>query len=331
MPSDANMIEVQAGEWLARLDRPDATAEDRAAFECWCSADSRHAAAYTRLAAAWCQLDRVRALRPATGPIDPNFLRPRSFAFNRKFVAVAATLVFAVIAAWLALPLLSGTTYVTGVGGFQRLVLSDGSVLELNTDTSVRVTLDGSMRRVELRRGEASFEIAHDATRPFVVTAGDAAVRAVGTRFNVRRFERSVEVLVNEGRVVVGAPDALTDSEASLPPSAPIVKAGQAAVAQAQRITLSEITPDVSARKLAWRERMLVFDGTPLSEVVAEFNRYNERRLVLADPSLGTLRVGGYFRPTNLNAFIELLQQHFDVRVASDSDERIVLSAAGGG
>ena len=329
MPTDVNSIDAQAGDWLARLDRPDATEEDRAEFERWRTTDPRHAAAYARIAAAWSQLDRVCALRPTTSRIDPNFLKPRSFAFNPTLAAVAAALVLAVIATWLLASSLSGTTYVTGIGGFQRIVLSDGSVLELNTDTGVRVSMDNSMRKIELRRGEASFEVAHDATRPFIVTAGNAAVRAIGTRFNVRRFERAVEVLVDEGRVAVGASEALARTEASLPPSTRIVEAGQAAIARAQHVTLSEIAPGVSERKLAWRERMLVFDGTPLSEAVAEFNRYNERHLVLSDPALATLKIGGYFRPTNVSAFIELLDQHFAVRAVWDTD-RIALSAASG-
>jgi transmembrane sensor len=442
MPTDSNSIEIEASEWLARLDRTDATDEDRAAFERWRDADPRHMAAYARLESAWGQLDRVRALRPASSQVDADILRPSAdaaiqrpadpeilrrpyadldeqpgdpgtlrpadpgarrpggpgtarpgdqgtlraadpttlasadpstlrpadpgalapaglgterpgsaatarsagpgilrpgiepdflqrsvFASRRRVLATAAALLFAVIAGWVLWLQSSGSTYVTGVGGFQRVVLSDGSVLELNTNTSVRVSLDASRRAVELLQGEASFEIARDATRPFIVAVGDTAVRAVGTRFNVRRLNESVEVIVNEGKVIVGPQEALTRIEAPLPPSAPIVTAGHTAVARAATVTVNEVPPAIAARKLAWQERMLAFDGVPLVEVIAEFNRYNERQLVLADPSLAAIRIGGYFRPTNLQAFIDVLEEHFDIR-ATTAPAGILLTAA---
>jgi len=356
---NSNDAEIAAGEWLARLDRDDATAADAAAFEQWKAEDPRHPAAYARLAATWQALDRIRAIRPNSDePIDNDYLNgvsqrspsgselgssssplaPESLHRLRRqasalrpwflFSAAASLLVGIVAGLWFALTSGDGShTFRTGIGGFQRIVLSDQSAIELNTDTEVRVALMPQVRKVELLRGEASFEVAHDASRPFIVFAGDTAVRAVGTKFNVRRLENSVEVTVDEGKVAIGTPSLLEMKVDAFPPSIPQLSAGQTATASGSGVSLTTLPKDSVARKLAWQNQMLVFDGDLLTEVVAQFNRYNERQLVIADPKLAALQIGGYFRPTNIDAFIGVLQSNFGVRVSTDGN-RLMLATA---
>jgi transmembrane sensor len=214
------------------------------------------------------------------------------------------------------------------VGGFQRVVLEDQSAIELNTDSEVHVAFTARLRKVELVRGEASFEVAHDTSRPFIVAAGDTAVRAVGTKFDVRRLDGAVEVTVDEGRVAVGDLS-LLEHKSDLPAmSIPQLTAGQSALANADGVKLKELPKREMARKLAWQNQMLVFDGDTLSDVVAQFNRYNSRQLVIADPNLATLQIGGYFRPTNLDAFINVLQSDFDIRVSPEGSRLLLATAS---
>ena len=355
---NSNDAEIAAGEWLARLDRDDPSPLDLAAFERWKSADARHAAAYARLAATWQALDRVQAIRPgADRPVDDDYLNttkqhnpamphapaeryapakrqsrvpqgaPSRGLWNRpRFLfPLAASVLVALGGLWVSRGGGGSHAFSTGIGGFQRIILDDQSTVELNTNSEVRVAFTSGLRRVELIRGEASFEVTHDTSRPFIVSAGPTAVRAVGTKFDVIRLDGAVEVSVDEGKVAIGSRSVLESQPGSLPAAIPRLAAGQSAIAGRSGVELENLRQGDLARKLAWRNQMLVFDGDSLADVVAQFNRYNKRQLIITDPSLTTLRIGGYFRPTNLDAFISVLQSDFGIRVDVD-DNRLELT-----
>lgn len=343
---NSNDVEIQAGKWLARLDSGAHSAADLAAFDQWKASDPRHAAAYARLAATWQALDRIRAIRPSsnelidndyfsmasqhsvTDPV-PQSTHPAAAPRRRWSLAAAAApllVIFAVL--WIAHTLGGAKTYTTGIGGFQRIMLADQSTVELNTNSEIRIRLTPQLRKVDLVRGEAIFEVAHDVSRPFIVSAGNMAVRAVGTRFDVLRLENSVEVTVDEGKVAVGKPSVLESRGDLQALSIPQLTAGQSALASGSGLRLKDLPKGDLARKLAWQNQMLMFDGDTLAEVVAQFNRYNERQLVIADPSLATLQIGGYFRPTNLDAFIDVLQSDFGIRVNANGNRLALVTAA---
>lgn len=237
-----------------------------------------------------------------------------------KFLGVAASVVLIIIGIGIAYRSGGTQTYRTGIGGFQRIVLNEQSAIELNTDSEVRVALTAQRRKIELVRGEASFEVAHDVSRPFIVSAGNTAVRAVGTKFDVHRLDDSVEITVDEGRVAIGAPALLEMTVEAFPVNLPQLSAGQTATANGSGVSLKSLPKNDLARKLAWQNQMLVFDGDSLADVVSQFNRYNQRQLVILDPKLAALHIGGYFRPTNLDAFISVLQSDFGIRVHSDGN-----------
>jgi transmembrane sensor len=354
---NSNKAELEASNWLARVDGGDLSPAELEAFDQWKEADPRHGAAYARLAATWQALDRLRAVRPgASEPISNDFFRdgvrqPSLHSFHspvkpsagqagphplgqraslrlRLGLAVAASILVAIGGFWIASGLNGTHTFSTSVGGFQRIALEDQSTVYLNTDSEVRIALSAQVRKVDLVRGEASFEVAHDASRPFIVAAGNTAVRAVGTKFDVRRINDTVEVIVDEGKVVVGAPEILETSQLAVPATMPRVSAGQTALSSGGGVNLQVLSKDSIARKLAWQNQVLVFDGDSLAEVVAQFNRYNERQLIIADPALSSLRIGGYFRPTNLDAFISVLQSDFGVNVNAQGDRLILATAA---
>ncbi|MFC4313953.1 FecR family protein [Steroidobacter flavus] len=215
----------------------------------------------------------------------------------------------------------TGPSYHTPVGGVARVPISDGSNVTLNTDSRIRVVLTDTERHVDIERGEAFFEVAKDAARPFVVSAGNKRVIAVGTKFSVRRDGEDVYVVVTEGRVRVE-----DDRAASAPPTQ--LAAGNVATASTAGVLVQEKPLPEAEEYLSWRSGYLVFRDRALVEAVNEFNRYNTRQLVIDDPSLATLRIGGNFRATNVDGFARLLEQGYPVRIERRDDGAVLLIKA---
>ncbi|MGH7958897.1 MAG: FecR family protein [Opitutaceae bacterium] len=264
-------------------------------------------------------------------------------------LAAAAAIAVAYIGWWR--PAHYSTTILTEVGTSRQLKLPDGSTVELNTDSAIAAAFTPSERRVRLEKGEAHFKVAKNVDRPFVVEAAGVDVRAVGTAFNVRLRSESVEVLVTEGKVRVAHEPAptpnvsvasmSTDKEAA--PAAPQTSAGPRRATDAvagervvfSRVSSAPIAPapivtsvpsDEAQRILAWLGGHLDFSDTLLAEVVAEFNRYNQHKLAIADADLAALRFGGSFRPDDRVGFVRVLRQNFGVR-AEEHENRTILHA----
>lgn len=309
-------IDARASAWLAARDARDATPEESAEFEAWLDADIRNRVAYLRLESTWQRADRLSEVRPLDRAMDADLLRPQ-VARRPWVMALAAGIVVAMLGGiWAWQQHLSWQRYETRVGGFSRIVLDDGSIIDLNTDSDVRVRLRGDRREVRLVRGEGRFQVAHDKQRPFTVAAADTAVRAVGTAFTVRVRDQRVDVLVSEGKVAVDS-----SHVAETPP----VAAGEAAVVLADRVSVSSVDPQVLARRLAWTSGRLEFRGETLGEAVEEFNRYNRRQIRLSAATLGALRVGGSFSATDPESFAGALASAFKLRVGLDNVNEIVL------
>jgi transmembrane sensor len=306
---NADLIELEASRWLASRDARPADAELASAFEQWLDADIRHRVAYLKLESAWRRGDKLRDLRPLDRGLNPDLLRaPRRY----WSLGIAASLVLALLAGlFFANTQLGWQRYETRVGGLSRIVLEDGSVIDLNTDSEVRARIGSHQRDVRLVRGEGRFQVAHDSTRPFVVTAAHADVRALGTAFSVRVRERQVDVLVSEGTVAIDAAHV-----AHSPP----VHAGEAAVVLADRMTVRRLERPQLESRLAWTTGRLQFRGDSLGAAIEEFNRYNRRQLRLADTALAQLRVGGTFNATDPESFAAALASTFSLRVAHDTD-----------
>jgi transmembrane sensor len=300
-------------------------------FADWITADPRHLTALQDAEAAWRKLDALGKLAAAPATPDPDFLAPayptpspqRRSPWITWFpagLAAAAALVFAVLN-WPAAseqPFTEVAT--TSVGALRTLNLPDGSVIQLNTDSEVNVDYTPAERRVELLRGEAHFTVAKNPDRPFIVSANRVAVRAVGTAFNVRLEPSRVEVLVTEGKVAVNdktSGETLLASTALKSVEPPVLFAGQRAVvsidAQPEPIAIAALHEREIVRALSWQEKRLEFVSTPLSEVVAEFNRYNAHKLVIADPKLADLKFGGIFRPDAAETAVRMLETNFGV------------------
>lgn len=208
----------------------------------------------------------------------------------------------------------------TQVGDMQKLVLPDGSVVRLNTNSAVEVSYVVAERRVRLVRGEAYFIVAKDKARPFWVQAGPLAVRAVGTEFNVRLGADRVNVLVTEGKVRVvedqsPVPAPHPESAGSVLTQGQLAQISLAAdSAQATSpVVISLVEPRQMKNIVAWQEGRLTFFEIPLAEVVAEFNRYNAHRIVIEDPVLAARLFGGSFASHRVEPLLEVLEQSFGV------------------
>jgi transmembrane sensor len=285
------------------------------------------------------------------------FLHERRRWVSARFLAVAAAACVLVVTVgayvYTAGLVRSGDRYVTPVGGIDNVRLADGSQITLNTDTSIRVILTARERRVQLERGEAFFEVAKDKSRPFVVYAGRKRVMAVGTKFAVRRDDSEIQVVVTEGRVRlaeaqsfpgtvgdslnrvpwVGEPMSTKATSAASGAAAPTrippptyLNAGDIArTSKSEVLVHSEVTSEAELL-LSWRKQYVVFNNTSLADAVAEFNRYNTRKIYIEDPEIATIRIGGNFKSANTAGFLGLLQSGFPITV-EQRDDGVVLRA----
>lgn len=335
---DSRTIEEQAAAWLIRRDSADWTEAEAAQLTAWLDESTANRVAFLRLEVGWEQSERLTALGagkprgvvPARGDwrVSP-FFKLRQAAISqrhrrmRPLVALAASLLVAVAGVYLFL-FHAGEGYTTPIGGIASVPLLDGSNVTLNTESKVRVAVTDAERRIRLDQGEAYFEVAKDAQRPFVVTAGDKRVVAVGTRFSVLRNGDEIRVVVTEGKVRVESTDAPLDFEATK--GGPLLVAGTIARASSTAVVVETTSLQRAEEMLSWRGGYLIFDETALADAVAEFNRYNARKVYIDDPAVAALRINGKFRATNAEAFIRVLRDGFGIQ-ARVSDDRVVLSA----
>lgn len=323
---DATATESQAATWLIRLE-DDTSPETLAQWRAWLTEDTRRHAVYVRIESGWRQTECLKSLRPLDGTVDPDVLttfpglqqlrtappaRFRPSAVRVTFAAAVATATM-VLASWFHAPKAEQLMRRTEVGGFSRTVLPDGSIVLLNTNTEIQVHFNRSMRQVILTRGEALFTVAHAEGRPFEVAAGETSVRAIGTSFVVRRVEpANVEIIVSRGRVSVAPDSATPPLMLTAGDDTKVDWRGQIAT---ERADASEID-----RRLAWTRGQIGLNETTLAEAIAEFNRYNARKFVIADPALATLRVGGSFAATDPKAFVAALERVFGIRALASQD-----------
>ncbi len=307
MAERAELINETAAGWIARRDSGAWSSADEVEFERWLNASPRNRVAWLRLNAAWERADELgdRAGRPP---------RPRR---RRVFIggAIAAMLLAAVFAAIEFGP----QSYATAVGGSRAEMLEDGSRLELNTDSRVSVRQTGDLRRVKLDRGEAFFTVSRDDARPFIVEAGRFRIVASNGAFAVHREGERVVVAVEQGQVAVRRRDLSGADE-------PVICTAGSMLEARPEATRLVAAPSQIDRLLSWRRGLVTFDDARLADVVAEFNRYNRTQLVITDPALAEARVGGAFRPTNLDAFVRVLAQDLGV-VTRREDGRLLLAA----
>ena len=320
---DAETALREAGDWIARLQADDVSAEDRARFEAWLAANPRNARVYRELMATWERFAAagrtVRAVSFGNAMQGATRVRRR-----RGLVGMAAAVLALVAVAWWWQP--SQPRFETGIGEQAAITLPDGSRLELNSNSAASVDYGDAARVIRLERGEAFFTVAHAPQRPFWVVADRTWVRAVGTAFNVHRTDEGVRVTVSEGRVrvaTVARREAPSDAALEAAPHS-LLGAGQQVDLAAKGGSVRALpAPDVD-RQISWRMGTVYFENRPLGEVIAEMERYTPLRIELS-PQVQQMTVGGTFQtnPKGAEALLSMLQDGFGLQVRRDGGQRV--------
>lgn len=312
----------EAARWFARERLGALDAKERQARDVWLAAHPENLRQYRAMQALWRVADglpehEMRAILAQPGDASAH---PR----RRRFVmgltaACALTLAVGVIGPRLWSPAPEFTqSLATARGERKRVTLPDGSLLELNTDTQVRVALYADRRLVELLAGEALFTVSPDAARPFTVDAGDAQVLVTGTRFNVRRDGAAVALAVDEGSVAFSAGSWWNRTTRHL-------TAGYVA-GYTPGTPLAAPHQENVAAVMAWQRGRLVFRDTPLAQVVAELNRYLRNPLRIDDSKLARLRVAGTLSIDEPESVLNVLPEIAPVIVLYPADGSAVLA-----
>ncbi|WP_380879409.1 transcriptional regulator [Sphingomonas sp. DBB INV C78] len=298
---DQARVEREAAEWAARLNQRQVDSQSIEDFYAW-RREGANASAFEKVTHIWERSGQLAAdseiARALAGALDRPTVGERltrwlSRPGTRPALAAALAIALAGVAALflLAMP----TAYETAVGEQRLVVLDDGSRIRINTDSRLEQRFTRHERRIAIDRGEAFFEVAHDAGRPFVVDAGESRVTALGTRFDVRRDAKSVQVLLAEGAVEVRDGLNLGSLPIRLVPGDGLtLRAGRKA--EAVRVDTAALT--------SWTSGKIVLTDTPLAAAVAEVNRYAKARIELAAPGLADARVNGSFDIGDTDAFI---------------------------
>jgi len=334
MESDRRILEDNATAWLQKRELGPWNASDQAGLSKWLEDSTANRITFLRLEAAWEEMGRLKALAPGfprhTVPTAEQLRLTPTPASNsgrhqnasRSWLrwALAASLLFVVSGAGIAYWQFIASTYRTPLGGLTTIPLKDGSNVTLNTATRIRVQMTLIQRHIELTQGEAFFNVAKDPERPFTVTAGDKTITAIGTAFSVRRDGLNLQVAVTEGKVKIEK-DAASASRDNA-----ILTAGSVAYTGLTGVTVRQKPESEIEDTLSWRTGYLVFHSTALPGVIAEFNRYNERKIAIEDPAVNTIQLTGKFRSTNVDALVRLLEKSFHVSARRDGS-KLLLSA----
>jgi transmembrane sensor len=315
IPSSPDSIHAQAVDWLLRIRSENCTETERHAFNTWLRESAGHRQAYEMVQAQWEWMEPFKAMN---FPARDAALRYRGKSPRRLFIYSAAAsllLAFGIAAfmpsGWLGIPHI----YIAEKGERQTVALADGSSIELNTDSEVRVHFNRWQRNVEMVKGEAFFTVTHDAERPFEVRAGSGRIRDIGTAFEVYIKPEQVVVAVQEGIVEVQTAGKL---ELTAGQQLAFNDSGEFQVLQGQDI----------AGLTAWRQGNLVFRNRRLDEVLAEVGRYHDTRIRLQNENLGKLRVSGTFHTAELGDMLNAIAAILPVSIDQVGEHEIVLKSA---
>lgn len=310
-------IRSEAAAWLARLQSGDCNPDDKTRFRVWLAAAPEHREAYRRAEQLWTNLAGLdRMAQPQLRQAQRIYARARA---KRRWRAagLAAAAVLAGVAAlnpaiwhWL-----QADPYETGKGIRRTILLSDGTSIELNTDTALRISYSGQGRTVWLERGEAWFNVFHDSDRPFVVLAGDGRIRDIGTQFNVRRDPDRISVAVRDGEVAIQTPAESVPLHIAAGQQSAYDEAGHTEPAQAG---------DLNAVG-AWRNGTLVVKNRTLAEVAEELERYHPVAIEVTDAELRRLTVTGRFPADDLELTLNTIAAALPVRIEHLDRSRIAI------
>lgn len=321
----AQAVADQAAEWFIRLKDRDLSMFERRKFVRWLKQSPGNIAEFMRLVQLYGRVKRAKVpLLPPQEEQSTNVIEwasresmplpePRAGFFdsrNARFAAVACGFALVAVIGVIVNFVLASNTIETHMSEWRKVHLADGTQVNAGPNTLLNVDFSDGVRRVYLQRGEAMFSVTHDASRPFIVNAGTAAVRAVGTRFGVDRREDGVRITVAEGRVAVVRGDQAATLEKALNMNVVI-----AMMTQDERVEIPVNAPSMrpqvekvnSTNALAWANGQLVFQNATLGEAVREFNRRNQIQIEVDDPTVAAWHVCCVFDAADPEAFAKLI------------------------
>jgi transmembrane sensor len=347
-------IEAAAAAWFAKREAEGWTPDRQSELDAWLERSTAHRIAYLRVCEAWKRVgelgslttDRAPGAIPDRGawvwrslpqeterssigerldkhkdaPLEVHRIaavapRTLSHRIGRPAAVAMALVVLAAVGLTSWYVAHQRTSYRTEVGQIRSVPLKDGSHVTLDTGSRIEVAVRADERRIDLISGDAYFEVAKDPMRPFVVSVDRARVVAVGTQFYVERDGDGLIVLVTEGEIRLERP-------AESPQE---VVAGSEVRLNATELRMSHPTDMEVEEMLGWRNGYILFRDTSLVEAVAKFNRYTHRKMLIEDPSIAGIRIGGHFRLDDVQGFLWLLKSGFPINVDERGD-RIVLT-----
>mgnify|MGYP003113540935 CR=1 FL=1 len=341
--NDDSPVEKSAADWTLKIDRG-LTPEEQDQYTDWLAQDPAHREAMALYEWGWDEFDRLAGLQTTHhAHVDPDLLAPgngfdiklKPQGRSRNFLWFSALPIAAVLAlvfyfAWPAPEKPSGLTVQPALELLARIesrTLEDGSTVELNRESEIRVAYTSYERRVYLKKGEANFDVAKDPNRPFIVNVAGVDVQAVGTVFSVKLADNEVDVIVTEGIVNVKPDSARYGSDLRLDDA--LLEIGQRALvdleADVPLVTVSNISEAEVKEALRWQPELLDFDAAPLGEIVAEFNSRNPVQVKLADPSLEMMRLSSSFWSDNVEGFVRLMESSFSMEAEWQGSREIVL------
>jgi len=332
---DKDDIEAEASAWIVQVDSGAMSKGDIEDLKEWISRSPQHKHSFQKMASGFLEIGTL--LERSDASQSAKKTKPKTIFFSAPvMLSLAATVVAGFF-------LLSGqgpeqpgravepaVQYIANLGEQRDVTLPDGSSVTLNTSSKIDVSFTETKRSVNLVYGEALFDVAKDANRPFVVHANQGAVRAVGTVFSVRSTRSDVSVLVEEGIVELIAPPAGRQSNVATRSEDMVVLARLSTGEEAnfdgvtKSIKSIELT-DITNRH-AWKNGMLIFDGNSLSDVVDEITRYTDMKIVLSDPEMQDLQIGGTFKVGETDAFLDAMTLGFNLDVRRVSGNTVYLS-----
>ena len=339
---DESRIEDEALDWLIKQDAG-LTPEAQDAFFEWLAEDARHGECFAVHQRTYKQFDSMVQWRPEHSD-EPNpdllaapWIKQYWFLKLSSFAAAAVLLLGLFIwQPWKVSENFNGYLPEKGMMALDYQIhrLQDGSIVELNKGAQIAIHYSGEERRVGLLSGEVYFKVAKNPARPFIVSARGIDVKAIGTAFNVRLAEDSLEVLVTHGRVLMDS-SALVETSDLAGTVEPVIvtpelEAGQRSlvsfVSESVLPQIEAITEEAVEEELAWKHQVLEFVARPLGEIVAEFNHYNTRQISIVDKDLLDTEITATFRSYNLDGFVRLLELTCPVKASFESDESITLA-----
>ncbi len=354
-PISAEELRLEAASrWVLAIDEG-LSSDDEVRLKAWLAEAPRHTAVLLEVAEAWDKLDSLSRLAELF-PLDaerPQTARPALWTRPGAWAA-ATSVLLAVTAAWVfftiadlhgldgAPPLVAvAATYETAIGEQKTVLLPDGSEVVLNTNSVLRIAYTDTARVLNLSRGELHVVVARDPSRPLSVVAGDRIVQAVSTEFSVEITEQNqVEVLVTEGKVVIGVRPAVIQSQAppvedrpvAIPPllaqtEANTVDAGEALLLGVANETVTTVTAEEIEVQLSWKNGRLIFRSEPLAEALAEVERYTTVEFVIVDEDLKAKTLSGRFRAGDVDVLLASLELNLKIAHEYDDDGRVLLSS----